>query len=359
MNDTVRYFIQCRVFDGDEDVRGTLREFEVEAEAHLPLKQLIREFLVAYHESALAVPESERPDLSIWIDDDVPIDQCVTVRLIDDHGEPEVLDLDIVPAQEGYPAGTKFEVVPGQFIVGVRILGFGRGPKPKRQGASETPPERRDTHPPTRETRPRADGQTRRIRIRNELEALEDLRQANPSILEFLAPQRREEVWTLSQPLVVRLYVPGWVRHPSGEILKRPFHDVKITFPPGYPMAEAFRFASLPEQPPILHPNVNPDPDPDGSGHYICLFTDDVPTHRKTLIEAFLKLEALISWKAANLEGGHVMDEDASDLFEQTRKGLQATKGTRFRIPPRLRQELIQSQTSNQLRILSARSHHG
>lgn len=346
MSELVRFFIQCRVYLSAGDLQGSLSEFEVEAEAHLPLKQLIKEFLVAYHESILEIPEPERPELNIFVDEDTPIEQCVTARVLDENGNYTVLNLDTVPAQEGYPSGTKIEIVPGQFIVGVKIVkaghrrpagNGGRSAGPRGGGSVGPPPERA----------------TRRARIQNELEQLALLAKANPTLMEIIEPRSISEVWMLSKPLLVRMTVEGWIRNAAGRLEPRLRHDVKVTFPPRYPVDQPFKVACVAGPPPIFHPNVSPEPDADGSGHYICLYTEDVPPNRRTLVEAFVKLEALIAWRAASLNDVDAMNRDAAMLYRDGSSGMCGEGGPRLRPPPQRLFELRASMSTPGIKRLT------
>lgn len=303
MSDMIRMNLRCLVFRGPDDLEGELTSFEVDAEAHLSLGRVVREFLIAYLQSHLELPEARRPEIPIYVDEEVPLEQCVMVQHVDADGEPEErLSLDLVPARAGYGSGSTFQLSPGELVIG---------------SAAE------------------AGSSTRRLRIENELKELVRLAEANPDAISLLSPKPLGDVWRLSQPLVVRIYRRGWARGADGRIYERPAHDVRVSFPPRFPVEQAFRVGCVSDADPIYHPNVSPTLDRDGTGYYVCLYTDDVAPLRRSLVEAFVKLEALIGWRAANLDAVDAMNEEAAEHYRSRPSNARSAGRSGLRPSPR------------------------
>lgn len=311
------YTIVCLVKADPEDP-GQWQEFDIEAESGQTLGTIVLEFLAAFQQQVEELPEDERSYTNIFIDDEADLDQAVTVTTADEMGNDVQVPLDIPPAELGYPDGTQFVLQPGRFIVGVRIFSRKkRSERPSPARGRSTPAPSPPPVPAAPSAEAAAAARTRKQRIRNEVEDFLSLLDRNSDLLELISPSRDEiaNVWQLAKPLVFAVHACGWAVGDGGEPVARDRHVVKLSFPPGYPTKKPFKLVSVPTEPPIFHPNVNPVVDEDGAGHYICLYTDDVEPSKRYVAQALAKLEALIQWRTGNLDTVDAMNKRAAELF--------------------------------------------
>jgi ubiquitin-protein ligase len=132
----------------------------------------------------------------------------------------------------------------------------------------------------------------RQRRIENEWELLQQMAQANPSLLRDIRRHQDEFLLKLSQttaPLCV-----------NGNVEFRSEHDVRFSYARFFPTMPIEAYVT----PPVFHPNVHPD-----TG-FVCLW-GRFSLH-DTVVEALCQLQRVLTFTLFSDSADHVMQPEAS-----------------------------------------------
>jgi hypothetical protein len=127
--------------------------------------------------------------------------------------------------------------------------------------------------------------------METEWQLLQTLAEANPATF-FAVTRSRDEFH-----VVVR-DSPAWVKNKMGPLIETE-HALRYVYPRYYPTLPLEGYFLRP----ILHINVDP------MTGFACLWQDYRPT--QTIVDAILITRAIMSYKVANWEPGHRMQQDA------------------------------------------------
>ena len=141
----------------------------------------------------------------------------------------------------------------------------------------------------------------RQRRIENEWELLEQMAQANPSLLTEIQRGHDDFLLKLSQTTApVRV---------EGSINLRSEHDVRLSFPRFFPTMPIEAYV----MPPVFHPNVHPD-----TG-FVCLW-GRFSLH-DTVVEALCQLQRVLTFTLFSESADHVMQPEAVQWAEERNSG--------------------------------------
>lgn len=153
---------------------------------------------------------------------------------------------------------------------------------------------------------------TRIARIKSEVQSFIELTEINSEVLRVVTPARLEHVWLYREPLRIRMSgVKGWAG--TGERWElRSQHQFVIIFPREYP-DEPFQISCDRSGPPLFHPNVHAR----GDGAYcVSVFGETATPRSWSLVDAVLRLEAQVQWRAFTAGAREALDTRARALFE-------------------------------------------
>ncbi len=294
--------------------------------------------LMSLQKRQLDLHEDERTSLDVVIDKRAPLEKSITVSVLDEEGERHPLPLDWKCGEADLEDGMFLLLERGTLDVGARPFRPARGQVPERQRhfakdhlveSSRSDPES-DSSQVKPSSTAGSDAEMRARRIRLEVEDFMRVVEANPERLKVYGPNPLRRVWTRSEPLRFEVRgIKGWVTGDDGQPVLSDSHGFEVVFPTGYPFLRPFRVLCSTHGKPLFHPNVDPDRD-----RYVCLFVEEVASHRRTLVDALMRLVLLIRWDEANLHGVHAMNKRAMALYDDPSSGMRnvASRGLDFPI---------------------------
>jgi ubiquitin-protein ligase len=154
----------------------------------------------------------------------------------------------------------------------------------------------------------------RQRRVENEWELLQQMAQANPSLLSDIRRHQDDFLLKLSQTTA-----PVCV---NGNIEFRSEHDVRLSFPRFFPTMPIEAYV----MPPVFHPNVHPD-----TG-FVCLW-GRFSLH-DTVVEALCQLQRVLTFTLFSESTDHVMQPEAVEWIKNQQCGgkmiLEHTKVTKM-----------------------------